>query len=297
MSVASAEQLGLLIVGCGYVGNAVAQLAKQTGATVYALTRNEARVEEFRRAGVHPVVGHWLDPSSLAELPSVDRVLICVPHRADETGFEPEWQQQSHAIGINHLLTSLPPSWNKLVYLSTTGVYGQDSDAPINEDTPVSPSRLGPQIAVAAEEWLGKHLQASRFTVLRLAGIYGPGRIPLADRLRRGESLAVPRSGYLNLVHLADIARVVMAVFERPMRRSTYVLSDGRPVQREIFYRTLADLCGVQQPHFCDPDPADPRVRRATDKRIDPARIVDELAFEFRFPDFRAGLAQALQLP
>ncbi len=285
----------LLIVGCGYVGKAIAQQATHSGYSVFALTRSESRFDELRAVGVQPVQAHWQQPRSLSNLPSVDHVIVAVPHRVDEVSGSADSPELTHVRGLNNLLSNLPASWHKLIYLSTTGVYGQDSAVAVNEDTPVSPTRIGPQIAVAAEDWLAQHVESGRATVLRLAGIYGPGRVPLAEKIRAGEPLAVPRYGYLNLIHVTDIARVIMLMLERRMQRPAYVFSDGKPIEREVFYRYLADICGVKEPTFAVPEPTDAKTRRATDKRIDPSRLVRELGFEYLFSDFCAGLADAIR--
>ncbi len=291
------ESNRMLIVGCGYVGERVAKQARAAGQTVFAMTRSQAKFAPLLALGIEPVLGHWLEPSSLKNLPSVDTVVVSIPHRSEQDDSHTPTDvdaQQTHATGLNQLLTALPTGWQKLVYLSSTGVYGQDSSTAIDEETPVSPTRLGPKIAVAGEQWLCDHLTHERFTVLRLAGIYGPGRIPLAEKVRQGEPLSVPRQGYLNLVHVADIAKMIHIVSQRTMQRPIYVFSDGHPVLRETFYRRLAQLCGVKAPVFVDPDPTDAKVRRATDKRIDPTRITTETNFKFMFPDYVSGLTAAL---
>jgi len=297
-----------LIVGCGYVGAHVARRAREAGHTVYALTRSQSRFPALQALGVQPCWGHWLEPDSLNNLPAIDRMLVAVPHRTDETCLPPgepigeqdaELAERTHAVGLQNILTALPASWKQLVYLSTTGVFGESSQRWVDEQTPVSPTRLGPRIAVAAEQWLTQNLanrlgSGQSYCTVRLAGIYGPGRIPLAERLLRGQPLAVPRDGYLNLAHVNDIARMVHALLEKSLQHTTYLFSDGHPVLRETFYRHLAKLCGVPEPEFIEPDRRDPKARRATDKRISPARIVAETGFEFEFPDYRSGLAHAL---
>ncbi len=280
----------LLIVGCGYVGHEVARLARARGSTVYALTRSSKRFGELRDLGLEPIHGTWHDLASLGDLPAVERVLVSIPHRADAGQ-----AVQTHASGLDNLLRALPAGWKKLVYLSTTGVYGDCENDLVDEHTPTSPTRIGPEIALAAEQRLGDTLPADQYLVLRLAGIYGPGRIPLAAKLRAGEPLAVPRQGHLNLAHVVDIARMIELVFDQAMQHPLYVFSDGQPVQREEFYRHLARLCGLHDPEFLAPEATDPRARRATNKRINPSRILAETHFEFRFPDYRAGLANALE--
>lgn len=294
----------LLIVGCGYVGMQVAHRARDLGLSVWALTRSHSRFEELRGVGITPIAGDWLQASTLQSLAShpVDFVLVAVPHRADknsednlEAGVPPEESEAMHVRGLQNLLEALPQGWQRLCYLSTTGVFGEDSQQAVDEDTPVSPTRIGPRMAYAAEQWLLSSPARERTTILRLAGIYGPGRIPLQHKIRSGEPLAVPRGGYLNLAHRDDIAQAILQVFAQPLERSLYLFSDGKPVQRDLFYRKLAEKCGLDEPEFVEPDPNSPRARRATDKRIDPSRFLRETKLQLRFPDYRSGLNDAVE--
>lgn len=276
-------------MGCGYVGSVVAKHFLHPG-KVFALTRNADRSEELRNLSIEPIVGNWLEPDSLVGLPDVDVVLVSVPHR--EVGFG----EQTHCVGLKNLTDVLPQGCRKIVYLSTTGVYGRCNEEVVNEETPVSPTRIGPKIAVQAENWLAEHRNELPTSVtLRLAGIYGPGRIPLAQKLKLGEPLAVPQQGYLNLAHVEDIASIICVALDTSLERASYVFSDGSPTERSEFYKYLAGLCGVDEPIFVKPDPNDPKVRRATSKRVDPSIIVTETQFKFAFPDYRSGLAHALE--
>ena len=279
----------LLIVGCGYVGGAVVKHAPPDW-EICALTRSAARADELKQQNLSPIVGDWLQASTLTALPSVDFVLVSVPHRPVD-----DLAEAAHRIGLEHLLQRLPAGWRKWVYLSTTGVYGDARHEVVDEETPVSSTRVGPQIALAAERWLDQHMDADQLTILRLAGIYGPGRVPLAAKLRAGEALAVPQDGFLNLVHVTDIARMIHRVFEATLDRSCYVFSDGQPVLRADFYQYLAELCGVPQPVFAEPDPNDSRARRATSKRVSPQRLVAATDFEFQVPSYREGLVEAVE--
>lgn len=277
----------LLIVGCGYVGT---EVLRQLPAdfTAYALTRSEDRVGELKEQGATPIVGDWLQ--TIPQLPQVDLVLVSVPHR--EVG---ELGDETHVQGLQNLLSSLNESWQKLIYLSTTGVFGEAESEVVDEQTPPTPTRPGPRIAVKAESYLRDKLHINRCTILRLAGIYGPGRVPLASKLRNGEPLMVPQDGFLNLVHVHDIAKMILKVFGKDMEHGQYVFSDGRPVKRLEFYEHLAQLCGVAKPEFVAPPADDSRVRRATSKRVNPIRIITETAFEFQFPDYLSGLEDAVE--
>jgi len=276
----------VLIVGCGFVGNELAKQLHEAGdSQVYALTRTAERCEALRALHIEPIVAHWLDESTLDSLPAVDVVVVSVPHRED-AGLGVE----THIVGLKNLLARLPVGWRKLIYLSTTGVYG-DSHDEVDESTPTQPTRIGPQIAVATETWLQGQLAAPQLIIVRLAGIYGPGRIPLAEKLRAGEPLQVPQAGWLNLIHVSDIAAMLRRLMEVNARESLYVFSDGNPVARMDFYRTLAKLCGVEDPKFAEPDPNSSRMQRAGKKRVNPRRLIGELNLQLRFPSYREGLS------
>ena len=279
----------ILIVGCGFVGVELAKQLRDAGnARVFALTRSADRTDSLKQLGVEPIVGHWLDAKSLKQLPEVDTVLVSVPHREDGG-----LNVATHVVGLKNLIEAIPDGWRKLIYLSTTGVYGDAHDE-VDEATPTQPTRIGPQIAVAAEDWLQTQLPVPKLTIVRLAGIYGPGRIPLAEKLRSGEALQVPQDGWLNLIHVSDIAAMLRRVSETDMRESLYVFSDGNPVARMEFYTHLAKLCGVDDPKFVAPDPAASRSQRAGKKRVNPQRLIDELQLRLAFPSYREGLAQSI---
>jgi nucleoside-diphosphate-sugar epimerase len=279
---------GMLIVGCGFVGNElVRQYRAANDRPVFALTRTPARADELRAAGATPIVGHWHTAASLTALPQVDAVVVSVPHREDSgLGIE------THVEGLKNLVQRLP-TVRKLIYLSTTGVYGDAHDE-VDELTATQPTRIGAEIAVAAEQWLAARFRAPQLAIIRLAGIYGPGRIPLAEKLKSGEVLQVPQSGWLNLIHVADIAAMILQLSERDLPESTYVFSDGQPVPRIDFYRALAKLCGVEEPKFAEPNPNSSRSQRAGTKRVNPQRLIDALSLKLKFPSYKEGLADCL---
>ncbi|MFO1066700.1 MAG: NAD-dependent epimerase/dehydratase family protein [Pirellulales bacterium] len=307
----------LLIVGCGYVGRPVARAWQQLHASAvaagtavgdtergaaWALTRGGSSRAELETLGIPCIEGDWLQPqNSLPASQSLGlqspaasdfrHLLVAVPHRPDE-----RFGVNTHAIGIENLLRMLP-NLESIVVLSTTGVYAQADGETVNEDSPAEPTRPGPQLALAAErrlrELAGAGVQAIS---LRLAGIYGPQRIPLLSKLQTGEPLPVADSGSINLIHIDDITTAIVRLLRERVDRSLYVLSDGEPAGRREFYRAMADAFGTPPPNFTDPAPESSRgARSETNKRIDPSRLLNELQLQLRFPDFRMGLASIAQ--
>ncbi|MGN6547108.1 MAG: SDR family oxidoreductase [Aureliella sp.] len=277
--------MSLFIVGCGYVGRQVARLWQRDGNSVVALTRGGDSIAQLEQAGIAPLVADWLDEQANWSLPRARQALVAVPHRVDE-----RFGVQTYSVGLANVLKRLP-ALDRLVVLSTTGVYHQSDGQWVDESSPTEPTRPGPQMALAAEQWLAEHVPADRATVLRLAGIYGPGRIPLLAKLRQREPLPVAE-GDLNLIHVDDAAEAIVQLLKRPAPHRLYVLSDGHPVARRTFYEDAARIFQTPPPVFVAPEPGSSRAGRGeSNKRIDSQRILRDLGLRLRYPDHVSGLS------
>jgi nucleoside-diphosphate-sugar epimerase len=277
-----------LVCGCGYLGKRVALLWKQAGHEVFAVTRSSRRADELMQVGIRPVVGDLTDGIVLPEPASLDTVLFAV-------GYDQSADRTIHEVyvhGLRSALNALPDSLQRFIYISSTGVYGQTAGELVDEESPCDPSRAGGIACLAAERLLSQHRLSSRGIVLRLAGLYGPGRIPKLDSLRAGASLAVSSSGYLNLIHIDDAARVVLAAEARAPLPSCYVVSDGCPAKRRDFYHEAARLLGSPPPRFEEPAAGTSAYARATSsKRLVTTRLQRDLAVTLQYPTYREGLA------
>jgi nucleoside-diphosphate-sugar epimerase len=190
------------------------------------------------------------------------------------------------------MLEALPADFRRLIYISSTGVYGDFQGAWVDEDSPCRPSRGSGKACLDAEALLASHAYGQRTVILRLAGLYGPDRIPRKDVLLRGEPIDAPQHGYLNLVHVDDAVEAVLTadIVQAPLPRR-YLISDGTPVVRSEYYEELARLVGAPPPRFRSPDRETPAsARAAADKRISNARMRSELKITLRFPTYRDGL-------
>jgi nucleoside-diphosphate-sugar epimerase len=220
----------------------------------------------------------------------VDRVLYAIGYdrRSDRA------IQEVYAVGLQAVLDALPSGFEKLLYISSTGVYSQTGDDWVDEQSPCEPVREGGKAALAAERVLQDHASSSRGVVLRLAGIYGPGRIPYLDKMRQGESIPAPQQGYLNLIHVDDAAAIVLAAFDRARPPAIYCVSDGQPVQRGEYYREVARRVRAPDPQF-ETDPQTPASSRSSSsKRVSNKRLVEQLGVSLGFPSYREGLAAIL---
>ncbi len=294
----------LLILGCGYVGSAVAKAAQKAGWRVGAVTRNAERAAELRRLGLDVVAEASLDSTSwLAEVGSPWRAVLYAVSASDRS---PGGYRQAYVDGQAALEGHLA-AWGTQQYLYTgsTGIYPQSAGEWVTEDGAASPGGPGHAGILAEAEAVAARLGnlAGAWQVLRLAGIYGPGRTYLLDLLRQTGG-TLPGSGdyFVNWIHQGDIASAALACLQRPAPAlsGAYNVSDGAPTLRAEVAAWLAEKIGLPGVRF---DPQQPGGRSGfrqgaggtpPNRRIDHRRLCETFGWRPRFPDFRAGYADLL---
>jgi nucleoside-diphosphate-sugar epimerase len=300
-----------LIFGCGYLGTRVARRWHNAGARVTIVTRSAAKAEPFRNQGYQALVADITRPETLCGLPEAKIVLYSV-------GFDHSAHNTIHQVitdGMSHVLSKLPiAATGRLIYISTTGVYAPVKGAPVkgapvegpkarqgwvDEHWPTQPHRPGAQASLATERLLAGHPIGRRAVILRMAGLYGPGRIAYQKKIRTGQPLAIPQEGWLNLIHVDDGASAVLAARNWSTSLSQgpefFNVSDGQPVVRGDYYREVARLIRAPAPRFTTPDASLPATERAgTSKRISNRKLCKTLGVKLAYPSYREGLAAIL---
>jgi nucleoside-diphosphate-sugar epimerase len=275
-----------IVVGCGYLGMPVARRWLEGGHTVTAVTRSGERAREFADSGLQPVVADITESLDLSALKGIDTVLVAV-------GYDRSCGKAIHDVyvkGLRRVLSGLPKSIGRLIYISSTGVYGQTEGQWVDEDAPCRPQRAAGQACLEAEKLLAEHPLGERTVILRLAGIYGPGRVPRVETIRAGEPLPANPDSILNLIHIEDAVEAVLAAEQRAEAPRCYLVSDGNPVVRREFYAHLAELIDAEPPRFVSPGQSGSQ-RDLSDKRVSNKRMLNELDVTLRHPDFRSGLS------
>jgi nucleoside-diphosphate-sugar epimerase len=284
-----------LIFGCGYLGERVARRWHGAGHDVAVITRSDARAESFKLLGYRTILADVTRPETLGNLPVTDVALFSVGYDRDSVASITD----VYAGGVRNVLHALPSDTGRFVYISTTGVYGPAAGDWVDETTPTEPQRDGGKASLEAERILAAHPLGSGSVILRLAGLYGPGRVPFIEDLRAGKPIAAPRDGFLNLIHVDDAASVVLAAARlAPFNDGprVYCVSDGHPVPRGNFYHEVARKMGAPPPQFIPPDPHSPRAARAAaNRRVRNDRMLTDLHVKLTHPDYRAGLAALLE--
>jgi nucleoside-diphosphate-sugar epimerase len=262
---------------------------------VTALARSEAAAASLAAEGI-AVVRADLDAAvpagSLA--PAADRAAVAYLVPPPDTGVsDPRLDRFLAALG--------PARPAALLYVSTTGVYGDTRGELVTEDSPLVPANDRARRRVAAEasaqEWCAG--RGVRCVVLRVPGIYGPGRLPL-DRLRHGEPALQPEdAGPGNRIHVDDLVTACVAALERPAH-GAFNVTDGDASSTTVFLQRTAALAGLPAPPLIALADAPGRISPgmlaflSESRRVDNRRMREELGVSPRYARLDDGIAASL---
>jgi len=279
-----------LIFGCGYLGLRVARLWRAAGNQVFAVTRSAERARQLAAEELVPLVADVTAEAQIQVPQEVRTILWAVGY--SRSRLPGGTIHDVYVGGLANALRALSPEVSRFIYISSTGVYGQVTGSEVDETSPCQPTREGGKACLAAEELLHASSLANKTVILRLAGIYGPDRIPRSKDLLAGAPIDAPKDGWLNLIHVEDAARIVLLAEHIADPPKLYVVSDGQPVIRGDYYRELARLLGAPPPRFVEPPADSPAAARAaSDKRVNPRRLFADLSPALLYPSYREGLA------
>ena len=282
--------MNCLIIGCGYLGFRVAKIWRQQGHSVTALTRKPERADWFAEQGITGIVGDVTQPDSLDDLPAADIVLVAVGmDRSMYSDIE-----LVYVTGLQNVLSKLPERPRHLIYVSSTGVYGDFGGDWVDEESSTQPLRPGGEACLKAERLIRDSELGGLATILRFAGIYGPDRVPTKQRIVDGDWKKLSSAGFLNLIHVDDGAKIVDQVSKTQPAGETYLVGDGNPVLRHDYYSYIAECLGVEQIPWTETEVDAKTARSGSNKRISNKKLVEQFGIQFDFPDYRAGLKQAM---
>ena len=297
--MASLHGKRLVIFGCGYVGSAVARAAVAAGAHVEALTRNPEKAVTLRSLGLAKVVVAELSASEWhGQIEGgADFVVNCV-----SSGGGPDGYRRSYLEGMASILAWAAQGREPIgtmLYTSSTSVYSQGGGAVVEETAPAEGATPNGKVIRESEILLEKVSAAAcrRRFILRLAGIYGPGRHHLLNQLREGVTeLGGSGSHRLNLIHLDDIVSAALACLTAPeeIGRQIFNVADTAPAAREEVVRWLAGQLKRPMPVF----DGVPGTRRGgepmPDRVISSGKIQRVLGWRPQYPDYQAGFGAIL---
>jgi nucleoside-diphosphate-sugar epimerase len=279
-----------LIVGCGDVGlRAVKRLLPAFH--IYALTRNPARADELRGMGITPLVGDLDRPETLTKLAGLAH---CVMHFAPPQS-EGEVDQRTH-----HLLAALDRGEmlpQRLVYISTTGVYGNCEGEWVAETHRTRPATARAKRRLSAESQLRQWgiRQGVTVSILRVPGIYAQDRLPL-KRLHSGlPTLVREEDSYTNHIHAEDLARIAAAAVFRGRPGRIYNAADDSNIKMGDWFDLLATRHNLPKPRRVTRAEAQTQMPENLlsflneSRRVSNQRVKRELRVKLVYPDVDAG--------
>lgn len=285
----------VIIIGCGYVGRRVAALEYARGSRVVCLARSARAAEDSPHAGYQVFTGDLDRPETLA-LPATQATVVYY--------FAPPPSAGSADPRVTALLGRFDDNQtpDRLVYISTSGVYGNCNGAWVDETRTPNPQsdralrRLSAEQSV--QEWCAE--RGSRAVILRVPGIYGPGRLPV-ERLKLGVPVVrLEESPFSNRIHVDDLAAVCVAAAHRPQARGIYNVSDGQPTTMTDYFLRVAETLGLPSPPEISMAEARSRLNAGMlsfleeSRRLDNGKMLRELGVELRYGDLASGLAASI---
>jgi nucleoside-diphosphate-sugar epimerase len=284
----------LLIVGCGdVVRRALPALVRRW--QVFALVREHDPA--LHHLGVTQVCGDLDQPATLRRLAGLAHSVL---HSAPPPGSGSGDPRTRHLLATLARARSLP---RRIVYISTSGVYGDCDGARVAETRPLRAGTARAKRRIAAEGLLRNfgRRRHTRVSLLRAPGIYAADRLPL-ERIRRGDPLLLPAEDvYTNHIHAEDLARACVVALERGGSGRAYNISDDSAILMGDWFDQLADAFAL---------PRSPRAEKAAvrtrlspmllsfmgeSRQLDNRRMKRELQLQLRYPTVAAGIAGALR--
>ncbi len=280
----------VLIAGCGYVGE---RLARVLRGDVRCLTGSSASADRLRSLDIDAVACNLdtgLPPAEVGEAPLAYYMI-------------PPPRESASDDRLRRWLGTLRSSPQRIVYLSTTAVYGDSGGAEVDEATPPAPTQPRGRARLDAEEALMEHARGrgSEWVILRVPGIYGPGRLPLDRIARRLPMLRETEAGPGNRIHVTDLVQACLVAGSKPEAAGRiYNVGDGDHSSTTIYLRTVARLAGLPEPPEVERAEAEKVLPPmawsflADSRRVSTRRMREELGVIPRFHRLEDGIREAL---
>ncbi|OGS75756.1 MAG: NAD(P)-dependent oxidoreductase [Gallionellales bacterium GWA2_55_18] len=291
----------ILIVGCGDIAMRVAPLLQERY-RLFGLVRRAERFAELRAAGITPLPGDLDDRTSLARIAGLADIVLHFAPPPSATHLKNDDRKR---LGIDtrtcNLLAALshgaPPK--RLIYIGTSGVYGDCGGAQVSETHPINPQTTRAQLRADAERQIRGWAKRNQVNanILRVPGIYAADRLPL-ERIRAGTTaIAHEKDSCTNHIHADDLARIAVAALHHGKPNRVYHASDNSQMKMGDYLDAVADIYGLPRPTRLPRAEVERSVPPALwsfmneSRRLSNERIKKELKIKLRYPTVTDALA------
>ena len=246
--------------------------------------------------GIEPVLSDITKESEMARLPGQIDWIVNVASSGRSGAGE---YRNTYLHGTRNLIERFSEDKPvKYVYTSSTGVYNQTDGSVVDETSVTDPSDERGQVLVETERFLSGRWQSHSFPaiILRVAGIYGPGRGYRFRQYLRGEARIIGAGGQiLNMIHRDDLIGIIIAALQRGQPGEVYNAVDNEPSAETEFFGWLSEETGKAMPPQGDGSVSKTRKRGWTNKKVSNRKLVESLNYTFKYPSFREGLSAEIR--
>ena len=268
----------VVFIGCGDIATRAALKLQNSGTAVLGVRRQISNLP----ADLPATAADVLNPSSLEFLRNSDANTLVYSLAADS--FNEESYLNAYVTGLNNTIQACDfGQIKRLIFISSTAVYHQNDGSQVDELSPTAPQRFNGKVMLEAEKLA---LATGVGTALRLSGIYGPGRLRLIDRVRKGQCSGETSATWSNRIHVEDCAGVIAHLVNQDSLPEIVLGSDSLPATSVDVESFIAEQLGVEK-QYAEPNSKRPK-RIAGSKRCD-NRMLLGTGYQFTHPDYRSG--------
>ena len=274
----------VLIAGCGWLGTAVARRLLERGDRVTGIRSDPRRAEGLRALGIEPLALDLADPAALSLPSGVDAILAL---QAARGGGEEPYRRAYLEANRNLLAWARRHPVQAFVHTGSSGIFEQSDGSEVDEETPPAPASPTGKILLEAERSMLEAASAGiPARILRLSGLYGPGRLWLIDRVRADALGLGPLDGHwLNSCHQDDAVATLLAVLDRGEDGAIYHATDEAPMRRGEAIAFVAGRLGLTLRPATGGTPPP-----ASHRRVHGDKTRGRLGLTLHWPSLRQGL-------
>ncbi len=287
------------IIGCGNIGQRVATLLHDQGAQINATSHSTTSIQLLEQLGITVYQANLDEPETLCSLPLSEK------DKLDVYYFAPPQAKGDVDLRMTHFLDALQPkpqqqaTLRRLVYISTTGVYGNHDGEWITEDTPTEPKNARSKRRLSAEIQIKQfsHKHDMEYIILRVAGIYDLKKLPL-ERINAGlQVLKADLAPASNRIHAADLANICVAAMRSAHHDCVFNVADGNPSSISDYFIQTAALFNLTPPEEISWEKAktvlSPEMLSylSESKKVAVDHIQEKLSITLKYPSLAEGLA------
>lgn len=283
----------MLIIGCGDIGAKVAEIGQKNGHKVLALVRSNASADQLQSKDISPLCVDLDTEKPPAEIDKHNEIYYFAPP-------PPSGQDDPR---ISKVLSRLSATHKqRIVYISTTGVYGNCNGEWVDEERPANPQVDRSKRRWSAEQQLRQWQQKTggEIVILRVAGIYGPNKLPLARLQKQVPIIEESAAPWTNRIHSEDLAAICWEAMRKGGDGEVYNVSDGAPGNMTDYFNQVADATGLDRPPIISTEQAQKELSAGMlsylgeSRRMNNKKLLRDLGIELKYPNLKAGLAASL---